>query len=276
MSPVKLSILLGLSFFFGLAFEGFYAKSQSSRPGGIRTFPLISLSGALLYALEPHYAIAFCVGLVVLGIWLYPYYQSEVSRDSDPENFIRRHHGAAVQPGCVYARTRRADARTVGRFRTRGRGRVAAGGARAPARAGADAADGGGHHARSVPDPDRNRVAVAAQHAGDEALADHAVSGVAGRRRRVVVVVRQLSAAEIAVGATQSVRHVAARRFVFIDRDHCRARAAAQGRSAGSNPVSIRHRARDRIDVSAALDRRCDLQLGHRASIGALADQHSA
>ena len=75
MSPVKVSILLGLSFFFGLAFEGFYAKSQSSRPGGIRTFPLISLSGALLYELEPHYAIAFCVGLVVLGIWLYPYYQ---------------------------------------------------------------------------------------------------------------------------------------------------------------------------------------------------------
>ena len=86
MSPVKVSILLGLSFFFGLAFEGFYAKSQGSRPGGIRTFPLISLSGALLYALEPDHAIAFCVGLVVLGIWLYPYYQAEVSRDSNPEN----------------------------------------------------------------------------------------------------------------------------------------------------------------------------------------------
>ncbi len=85
MSPVKVSILLGLSFFLGLAFEGFYAKSQGSRPGGIRTFPLISLSGALLYALEPHYATAFCVGLVVLGIWLYPYYQAEVLRDGTPE-----------------------------------------------------------------------------------------------------------------------------------------------------------------------------------------------
>lgn len=86
MSPVKVSILLGLSFFFGLAFEGFYAKSQGSRPGGIRTFPLISLSGALLYALEPDHAIVFCVGLVVLGIWLYPYYQAEVSRDGTAEN----------------------------------------------------------------------------------------------------------------------------------------------------------------------------------------------
>jgi hypothetical protein len=84
MSPGKLTILLGLSFFFGLAFEGFNAKSQSSRPGGIRTFPLISLSGALLYALEPHHATAFCVGLVVLGIWLYPYYQAEILHDGRP------------------------------------------------------------------------------------------------------------------------------------------------------------------------------------------------
>ncbi len=77
----KLGMLLGLSFFFGLSFEGFYWKSARSRPGGIRTFPLISLSGAILYALEPQYAAAFCVGLIVLGVWLYPYYRAEVSRD---------------------------------------------------------------------------------------------------------------------------------------------------------------------------------------------------
>ena len=76
----KLGMLLGLSFFFGLSFEGFYWKSDRSRPGGIRTFPLISLSGAILFALEPQFAIAFCVGLLVLGVWLYPYYRAEVSR----------------------------------------------------------------------------------------------------------------------------------------------------------------------------------------------------
>ena len=86
LSPWKVSMVLGLSFFFGLAFEGFYAKSRRSRPGGIRTFPLVALSGALLFALEPHYAIAFCIGLVVLGIWLYPYYQAEVLHDRAPEN----------------------------------------------------------------------------------------------------------------------------------------------------------------------------------------------
>lgn len=88
MSPWKVSMVLGLSFFFGLAFEGFYAKSQGSRPGGIRTFPLTALSGAFLYALEPHYAIAFCAGLVVLGIWLYPYYQAEVMQGDAPENRV--------------------------------------------------------------------------------------------------------------------------------------------------------------------------------------------
>jgi uncharacterized membrane protein (DUF4010 family) len=79
----KLGLVLGLSFFFGLAFEGFYWKSALSRPGGIRTFPLLSLSGALLYALEPKFAAAFCVGLVVLGVWLYPYYRSEVARGGE-------------------------------------------------------------------------------------------------------------------------------------------------------------------------------------------------
>lgn len=81
----NLGILFGLSFFFGLSFEGFYFKSARSRPGGIRTFPLISLSGAILYALEPQFAMAFCIGLLVLGIWLYPYYKSEVSQD-EPSN----------------------------------------------------------------------------------------------------------------------------------------------------------------------------------------------
>jgi uncharacterized membrane protein (DUF4010 family) len=82
LSPLKVSLVLGLSFFFGLAFERFYATSETrSRPGGIRTFPLISLSGAFLYALEPRHAIAFCVGLVVLGVWLYPYYAAEVAHE---------------------------------------------------------------------------------------------------------------------------------------------------------------------------------------------------
>lgn len=85
LTAERLGILLGLSFFYGLSFEGFYWKSGHSRPGGIRTFPLISLSGAILYALEPTYATAFCVGLLVLGIWLYPYYRAKVANEATDE-----------------------------------------------------------------------------------------------------------------------------------------------------------------------------------------------
>jgi len=36
-------LLLGLGFFFGLAFEEFHAQGGQARPGGVRTFPLLTL-----------------------------------------------------------------------------------------------------------------------------------------------------------------------------------------------------------------------------------------
>ncbi|MEZ6053742.1 MAG: DUF4010 domain-containing protein [Planctomycetaceae bacterium] len=54
-------------------------KSARSRPGGIRTFPT-DLAVRQLTPLELKFAMAFCVGLIVLGVWLYPYYQAEVAQ----------------------------------------------------------------------------------------------------------------------------------------------------------------------------------------------------
>ena len=48
---IGLLLLLGLGFFFGLAFEEFHARSNQKRPGGVRSFPLLALTGALLYRL---------------------------------------------------------------------------------------------------------------------------------------------------------------------------------------------------------------------------------
>ena len=42
----RLGLVLWLSFFFGLAFEGFYWNSALSRPGGIRTFPLLRVQSS--------------------------------------------------------------------------------------------------------------------------------------------------------------------------------------------------------------------------------------
>ncbi len=68
-------LALGLALFFGFAFESFYAGIPN-RPGGVRTFPLLALSGLCLYLLEPRFAMAFVAGLLIIGAWIYAYLRS--------------------------------------------------------------------------------------------------------------------------------------------------------------------------------------------------------
>jgi len=63
-------LLVGLGFFFGVAYEDFNARMGRRRPGGVRSFPLLSLAGGALYALEPRPPLLLGAGLVVLGGWL--------------------------------------------------------------------------------------------------------------------------------------------------------------------------------------------------------------
>jgi uncharacterized membrane protein (DUF4010 family) len=78
-SWTSLALLLGLSFFFGLAFEEFYRKSGEERPGGIRTFPLLAIGGGALYLLDTQRLLPFTAGLLVLGTWLFAFYRDRVS-----------------------------------------------------------------------------------------------------------------------------------------------------------------------------------------------------
>jgi uncharacterized membrane protein (DUF4010 family) len=80
LDPKRLLLLLGLALFFGVAFEGFYHTAPRKPPGGIRTFPLLALLGAGLYAIEPSQAFAFLAGLLILGFWLFVYYRKIVLR----------------------------------------------------------------------------------------------------------------------------------------------------------------------------------------------------
>jgi hypothetical protein len=63
MPPIKLAerlaLLVALALFLGLAFEDIYKRDEPAIPGGIRTFPLVGLAGAMLYLLEPHGIVAF-------------------------------------------------------------------------------------------------------------------------------------------------------------------------------------------------------------------------
>lgn len=78
-SPVGVALLLGLSFFLGLAFEDFFAHATRRRPGGIRTFPMLALAGGVLYLLDPSRFIPFTGGLLILGAWLVVYYRAYLS-----------------------------------------------------------------------------------------------------------------------------------------------------------------------------------------------------
>src|SRR5580700_561586 len=89
-SPTSVALLLGLSFFLGLAFEDFFAQVPQRPPGGIRTFPMLALAGGMLYLLEPAHGIAFTAGLFVLGAWLVMYYRTHLA---ELHRAAHRHEG---------------------------------------------------------------------------------------------------------------------------------------------------------------------------------------
>ncbi|HKU80705.1 MAG TPA: DUF4010 domain-containing protein [Candidatus Tumulicola sp.] len=81
----RFALLLGLSLFFGFAYEDFYSGELPKRPGGVRTFPLLALAGGMLYAIEPHYVIGFTAGLLILGAWSYAYVRSQLAASETAE-----------------------------------------------------------------------------------------------------------------------------------------------------------------------------------------------
>ena len=83
---VGLLLLLALGFFFGLAFEEFHARANQKRPGGVRSFPLLALTGALLYRLDPAHLVPLSAGLLALSAWLTCYYWQHLG-ETDAEGF---------------------------------------------------------------------------------------------------------------------------------------------------------------------------------------------
>ena len=81
--PIGIALLLGLSFFLGLAFEDFFAHVAQRRPGGIRTFPLLALAGGTLYLIDTAHVVAFAAGLIVLGLCLAVYYRIHMAEKDE-------------------------------------------------------------------------------------------------------------------------------------------------------------------------------------------------
>ena len=77
MLATHLGLALAMAVFVGLAFEGVYKREPSAPPGGIRTFPLLTLLGALLYLLEISSLGPFLVGLAAVALWLFAHLRGE-------------------------------------------------------------------------------------------------------------------------------------------------------------------------------------------------------
>ena len=80
----RLATAVALAVFMGLAFEETYKTEERSRPGGIRTFPMLAMCGATLYLIEPAHAFAFIAGLLGLAAWLHAYLRSAPAKPEAP------------------------------------------------------------------------------------------------------------------------------------------------------------------------------------------------
>jgi len=83
----RLLVAVGLAVFMGLAFEEVYKTEERSIPGGIRTFPMLAMCGAMLYLIEPAHGAAFIAGLIALAVWLHAYL-SKAPLTSDAPTFM--------------------------------------------------------------------------------------------------------------------------------------------------------------------------------------------
>ena len=84
----RLALLLALAFFLGLAFEEVYKRDEPEVPGGVRTFPLVALAGAMLYLVEPNHAAAFSIGLLALAAWLFVFLRIEMPQPGTGRTLI--------------------------------------------------------------------------------------------------------------------------------------------------------------------------------------------
>ena len=77
-----MGLAVAMAIVMGLAFEGVYKREERSSPGGIRTFPMLTVLGIVLFLLEPKSLVPYVAGLAAVGIWLYAHIRSEPVRDT--------------------------------------------------------------------------------------------------------------------------------------------------------------------------------------------------
>lgn len=67
----RMGLALAMAVVLGLAFEGVYKREERTSPGGIRTFPTLTVLGLVLYSLDTRSLVPYVAGLVAVALWLY-------------------------------------------------------------------------------------------------------------------------------------------------------------------------------------------------------------
>jgi uncharacterized membrane protein (DUF4010 family) len=78
----RTGLALAMAVVLGLAFEGVYKREERTSPGGIRTFPTLTLLGLVLYWLDTRTLVPYVVGLAAVALWLYAHIRSEPACDA--------------------------------------------------------------------------------------------------------------------------------------------------------------------------------------------------
>ncbi|HJS89419.1 MAG TPA: DUF4010 domain-containing protein [Steroidobacteraceae bacterium] len=73
----RMGLAIAMAIVIGLAFEGIYKREERTSPGGIRTFPMLTVLGIVLYLLEPKYLVPYVAGLIAVSLWLYAHIRGE-------------------------------------------------------------------------------------------------------------------------------------------------------------------------------------------------------
>jgi uncharacterized membrane protein (DUF4010 family) len=73
----RIGLAIAMAIVVGLAFEGIYKREQRTSPGGIRTFPTLTVLGLVLYLLEPKDLAPYVAGLLAVSLWLYAHARSD-------------------------------------------------------------------------------------------------------------------------------------------------------------------------------------------------------
>lgn len=72
----RMGLAIAMAIVMGLAFEGVYKRAERTSPGGIRTFPTLTVLGLVLYSLDPKYLVPYVAGIIAVSLWLYAHIRS--------------------------------------------------------------------------------------------------------------------------------------------------------------------------------------------------------